>query len=232
MTATESLTAKGAATRERIVVTAADLVLERGARGTSLDDIRAATATSKSQLFHYFPAGKGELIEEIAALQGERVLDAQRPHLDRLDSWSEWEAWRTAVIDHYSSQRHLRCPIGALTAELIASEPERAELLTAFMDRWRGFLTAGVRRMVDGGLLGPGTDPERLALSVFAALQGGLALMAMSDSIEPLCAALDGALDALRAHAHAHAHDHAGADGQGHARAPAPPGGAAPERGR
>jgi AcrR family transcriptional regulator len=198
---TESLTLKGAATRDRIVVTAADLVLERGARGTSLDDIRAATATSKGQLFHYFPAGKGELIEAIAALQGERVLDAQRPYLERLDSWSAWDGWRAAVIDHYAAQRHLRCPIGALTAELIASEPERAVLLTAFMDRWRGYLTAGVRRMTDGGLLAPGTDPERLALSVFASLQGGLALMAMSDSVEPLRAALDGALTALRAHA-------------------------------
>lgn len=214
MTATEGFTVKGAATRQRIVVAAADLVLERGARGTSLDDIRAATATSKSQLFHYFPAGKGALIEQIATLQGERVLDAQRPHLERLDSWSEWEAWRAAVIEHYSSQRHLRCPIGALTAELIASEPERAALLTLFMDRWRGLLTAGVRRMVDGGLLSPGTDPERLALTVFAALQGGLALMAMSDSIEPLCAGLDGALHALHAHAGA------------------PPRGAAADRGR
>ena len=201
MKATESLTAKGAATRDRIVVTAADLVLERGARGTSLDDIRAATATSKSQLFHYFPTGKGELIEAIATLQGERVLDAQRPYLERLDSWSDWDAWRVAVIDHYASQRHLRCPIGALTAELIASAPERAAALTAFMDRWRGYLAAGVRRMVDGGLLAPATDPDRLALSVFASLQGGLALMAMSDSIEPLSAALDGALSALDAHA-------------------------------
>jgi AcrR family transcriptional regulator len=201
MSAIESLTTKGAATRDRIIVAAADLVLERGARGTSLDDIRAATATSKSQLFHYFPAGKGELIEAIAQLQAERVLDAQRPYLERLDSWSDWDAWRAAVIDHYAAQRYLRCPIGALTAELIASEPERAVLLTAFMDRWRGYLTAGVRRMVDGGLLGPGTDSERLALSMFASLQGGLALMAMSDSVEPLSAALDGALSTLRAHA-------------------------------
>jgi AcrR family transcriptional regulator len=201
MTVAANLTSKGAATRDRIVVAAADLVLERGARGTSLDDIRAATQTSKSQLFHYFPEGKGELIGAIAALQAERVLDAQRPYLDRLDSWADWDGWRAAVIEHYASQRHLRCPIGALTAELIASEPERSVLLTAHMDRWRGFLTAGVRRMVDGGLLATDTDPETLALSVFAALQGGLALMAMSDSIEPLSAALDGALSALRAHA-------------------------------
>jgi AcrR family transcriptional regulator len=201
MTVTESLTVKGAATRERIVVTAADLVLERGARGTSLDDIRAATATSKGQLFHYFPSGKGELIEQIAALQAERVLDAQRPHLEHLDSWEAWDAWRAAVIDHYAGQRHLRCPIGALTAELIASEPERATLLTAFMDRWRGFLTTGVRRMIALGHLQPDTDADALSLSVFASLQGGLALMAMSDSIEPLRAALDGAMSALRAHA-------------------------------
>jgi AcrR family transcriptional regulator len=201
MTAATSLTPKGAATRDRIVVTAADLVLERGARGTSLDDIRAATQTSKSQLFHYFTDGKGELIEAIAALQAERVLDAQRPHLERLDSWAEWDAWRVAVIDHYASQRHLRCPVGALTAELIASEPERAAALTAHMDRWRGYLAAGVRRMVANGLLARRTDPDTLALSIFASLQGGLALMAMSDSIEPLRAALDGALSALRAHA-------------------------------
>lgn len=51
------------------------------------------------------------------------------------------------------------------------------------------------------GLLALETDSERLALSVFASLQGGLALMGMSDSIEPLRAALDGALDALHAHA-------------------------------
>jgi AcrR family transcriptional regulator len=203
MTMTESLTVKGAATRERIVVTAADLVLERGAHGTTLDDIRAATATSKSQLFHYFPAGKGELIEQIAMLQSERVLDAQRPHLEHLDSWEAWDAWRAAVIDHYAGQRHLRCPIGALTVELIASEPERATLLTAFMDRWRGYLTAGVRSMIALGRLRPDTDAEALSLSLFASLQGGLALMAMSDSIEPLRAALDGAMSALRAHASA-----------------------------
>jgi len=71
------LTTKGAATRARIIETAADLLLAHGAGGTSLDDIRARTATSKSQLFHYFPGGKNDLIAAIAAFQGERVLQAQ-----------------------------------------------------------------------------------------------------------------------------------------------------------
>ena len=65
MAAETHLTPRGAATRARIVEAAADLVLARGVGGTSLDDIRSGTATSKSQLFHYFPGGKSDLIGAI-----------------------------------------------------------------------------------------------------------------------------------------------------------------------
>src|ERR1700689_2914688 len=108
---TRKLTPKGAATRARIVATSADLILARGVGGTSLDDIRAGTATSKSQLFHYFPGGKHELVSAIASFQSERVLQAQRPHLDELDTWESWARWRDAVVVHYASQPHWGCPI-------------------------------------------------------------------------------------------------------------------------
>jgi AcrR family transcriptional regulator len=181
------------------VASAADLVLSRGVGGTTLDDIRAGTATSKSQLFHYFPGGKAELVGAIASFQGERVLDAQRPYLDALDTWEAWEGWRRAVLAHYGSQAHWGCPISALAREVIGNDPERAAELVAYMARWRGYLQAGVERMRAAGLLRPDADPETLALSVFAALQGGLLLTQTMQSIAPLSAALDGALAALRA---------------------------------
>jgi AcrR family transcriptional regulator len=193
-----ALTPKGTATRERIVSAAADLVLERGAQGTSLDDIRAATATSKSQLFHYFPGGKSELVSAIGALQSERVLEAQRPYLDALDTWESWEGWREAVLAHYGSQAHWGCPIGALSAELVRAEPARAADVKAHMERWRGYLEAGLTRMATAGRLRADVDPRALSLSVFAALHGGLALTAMMESIEPLQAALDGVLVTVR----------------------------------
>ena len=176
-----------------------DLVLARGIRGTSLDDIRAGTATSKSQLFHYFPGGKAELVAAIASFQGERVLDAQRPYLDSLDSWDAWECWRRAVLTHYGSQRHWGCPISALAREVIGNDSERAGELAAYMDRWRGYLQAGLERMRSAGILRPDVDPGRLALSTFAALQGGLLLTQTMQSLEPLDAALDGALTTMRA---------------------------------
>src|ERR1700733_10897923 len=147
------LTARGAATRARIVESAAEQVLAGGVGGTSLDDIRADTETSKSQLFHYFPGGKSELVGAIASFQADRVLAAQEPYLSRLATW----------------------------------------------DDWRGLLEAGVARLRDAGELSPDADPRALSLAVFASLQGGLLLTATAESIEPLEAALDGALAMLRA---------------------------------
>jgi AcrR family transcriptional regulator len=198
MPPTAKLTSKGVATRGRIVEAAADLILARGVGGTNLDDICAGTATSKGQVFHYFPGGKSDLVSAIASLQAERVLKAQRPFLDTLDTWDDWERWRDAVLAHYRSQPHWGCPIGALTAELIRNEPHRATELAAHMDRWRGYLEAGLQRMHDSGHLQPHANPHTLALSTFAALHGGLLLTQMMESIEPLEAALDGALTALR----------------------------------
>src|SRR5260370_7570818 len=118
-----TLTPKGAATRARIVEAAADLILARGVGATSLDDIRAGTATSKSQLFHYFPGGKSELVGAIAAFQAERALDAQRPFLDALDTWDSWAEWRNAVVGHYSSQPPRASPIGAPASDLLPTDP-------------------------------------------------------------------------------------------------------------
>jgi len=86
-----------------------------------------------------------------------------------------------------------------LAREVIGNDPERAAELAAYMDRWRGYLQAGLERMRSAGVLRPDPDPEKLALSTFAALQGGLLLTQTMQSIEPLDAALDGALAALHA---------------------------------
>ncbi|GAB4059922.1 TetR/AcrR family transcriptional regulator [Catellatospora paridis] len=210
MTATARLTAKGAATRARIVATAADLVLARGVGGTSLDDVRAGTLTSKSQLFHYFPGGKSELVLAIAELQMQRVLRAQQPYLETLDTWAAWDGWRDALVAHYGSQPHWGCPIGTLVSELVGTDPAAAAEVVGHLNRWRAYLRDGLSRMREGGLLRPDADPDRLALAAFASVQGGLLLAQALQSIDPLSAALDAALAALHAAA---PDDHAVAGG-------------------
>jgi AcrR family transcriptional regulator len=60
------LTSKGAQTRARIVAGAAAEIRERGVDDVRLEDVMARTRTSKSQLFHYFPGGKEDLLLGVA----------------------------------------------------------------------------------------------------------------------------------------------------------------------
>ena len=82
------LTARGAATKARIVAAAASLIHKQGVAGTSLDDVMAATDTSKSQLYHYF-ANKDALIHEVVQSQLENVISAQQPDLGEISSWGD-----------------------------------------------------------------------------------------------------------------------------------------------
>jgi AcrR family transcriptional regulator len=195
------LTTKGAATRDRIVRAATELILERGVNGMTLDEIRLGTQTSKSQLFHYFPGGKRDLVAAIAEYQNSRVMAAQQPWLEHLDSWKSWQGWRDAVVAYYSNLTHKYCSVSALVNDVAPTDPELAGQVEAYADRWRDQMAAGLRRMRDGGRLRPGSDPDRLALAVFATLQGGLLVMQSKNDIEPLAAALDGALAMLRSYA-------------------------------
>jgi AcrR family transcriptional regulator len=112
------LTAKGAATRERIVAGTAELVRERGAENVGLDDVREATATSKSQLFHYFPDGRAALLRAVAGHEADAVIADQQPYLGELDTPASWQAWRDVVVEKYRAQGDA-CPLSALTQQLV-----------------------------------------------------------------------------------------------------------------
>jgi hypothetical protein len=79
-----------------------------------------------------------------------------------------------------------------MASELIGSDPALSAEMAAHMDRWRGYLEAGLTRMRAAGLLRADAVPETLALSIFAALHGGLLLTQTMQSVEPLEAALEG----------------------------------------
>src|SRR3984893_4659163 len=132
-------TVKGERTKARIVLAAADLIAKRGVAGTSLDDVREKTRTSKSQVYHYFP-DKAALLRDVIATQTDRVLDRQRPTLDRLDSWAAIERWCDELVAGKAKQGcHGSCPIGSLVTEPAETDPiARAGLAKAF-DRSGGY---------------------------------------------------------------------------------------------
>jgi AcrR family transcriptional regulator len=183
------LTARGAATRARIVEGAATLIRERGIAAVAMDDIRAATSTSKSQLFHYFPGGRTELLAAVAQHEADRVIDDQRPAIDDLSTWESWQAWQALVIERYTLQGE-HCPLAALTSELGKSSLQARAIVRDLMDRWEALLAAGVRTFRPD-------LPDELAGVILAAVQGGVALLMSTGDPRYLQTALDAATERL-----------------------------------
>jgi TetR/AcrR family transcriptional regulator, transcriptional repressor for nem operon len=190
------LTARGAATRERIVAATADLAWTRGVGETSLDDIMAASGASKSQLYHYF-ADKDELLREASTLQARRVLEKHAPLLEALDSLEAMRGWRDAVL---ALNRQVGCPLGALVYQLPQSAKRARTAVGAGFETWRHRIEEGLGRMRERGELAPEAKPSDIALAVLTAVQGGLLLSRSAKSNRPLELAFDMALAYVAAH--------------------------------
>lgn len=194
------LTVRGAGMRARIVAAAAELVYSKGVRGTSLDDVMAASGASKSQLYHYF-ADKDALIHEVIKLQTERVLKAQQPYLDELDSLPALRRWRDAVIDLNKAQSSFGgCPVGSLANELSNQFEAARTLLVGSFQTWGARIENGLRKMQERGELASTADPHELAVAVLSAIQGGLLLAKTTRTVRPLELAFDMALEHVARH--------------------------------
>lgn len=184
------LTAKGAATRQRIIEGAAAEIREHGATATTLDDVRARTGTSKSQLFHYFPGGKEELLLAVARFEADQVIADQQPQLGDLTSWHAWRAWRDTVVARYRGQGQ-HCPLNMLVSQLGRSTPGAQAVLTELLNTWQGEITEGIRAMQVQGKIGKHVDADRSAAALLAGVQGGVVVMLSTGRTTHLEAALD-----------------------------------------
>lgn len=192
------LTAKGRATRSRIVDGAAEVLRERGVAAVTLDDVMARTSTSKSQLFHYFPDGKDELLLAVAQYEADRVLEDQQPYLSCLDSWDAWARWRDVVVRRYEEQGD-HCPLGSLLLQVGRTTPGARAIVVGLLHTWQESLAAGIRAMQAAGHLPADLEVDQHAASLLAGIQGGVAILLATGHSTHLRAALDQGLAALRA---------------------------------
>jgi TetR/AcrR family transcriptional repressor of nem operon len=194
---TPAPTAKGQATRDRIVRAAADLMFRHGVAGTSTPAVRDAAGVSSSQIYHYF-ADKDALTRAVIAHQTQTIVSSQTALLSRLDSLPALRAWRDVVVQ---AERDLDCrggcPLGSLSSELAdRSAPAREALADGFA-RWAGAIRGGLQHMIDCGVLRAEADPDRLALAMLAALQGGLLLAQAQRTTAALEAGLDAVIELI-----------------------------------
>ena len=183
------LTPKGERVRARIVEAAAALIHERGVAGTTLEDVKAAADVSGSQLYHYFP-DKNDLVQAVIDYQADTIVKHNR---QALGSAKGVEAWRKhgGHRGEAAPKGQGGCALGSLGGQLAESDPEARALIAAGFEQWAAAISDGLRSLHADGKLPSGIDPDDLATTLLATLQGGLLLAQAQRSTRPLETAVD-----------------------------------------
>jgi AcrR family transcriptional regulator len=170
--------------RERMVISAALLIRERGAHPTAIADVLEHSGAPRGSAYHYFPGGRTQLLCEAIDYAGEYVatrIAGATSGLDALDDLVE--AYRTQLA---GSDYRAGCPVVAVTVE--AGDPAKQDQPTPVIDRaaaaftrWTELITA---RMVADGVSAP--RAEQLAMLITTAIEGAIVVARASRDLKPL----------------------------------------------
>lgn len=170
--------------RERMVISAALLIRERGAHPTAIADVLEHSGAPRGSAYHYFPGGRAQLLCEAVDYAGEyiaaRIADADSG-IDVLDD----------LIGHYRRQLvrsgyRAGCPVVAVAVE--AGDPDKQDQATPVIDRaagvfarWTDLIAA---RLVTDGV--SATRAEELAMLSTTAIEGAIVFARASRDLKPL----------------------------------------------
>lgn len=188
------LTPRGAKTRSKIVASAADLMYIKGVGSTTLDDVVAASAVSKSQLYHHFN-GKDALVRAVIDHTGGRIIERERNALDHVSTIAGLRRWRDALVQN-NALRHgaYGCALGSLASEVSDHDEVARQTLSDLFTEWKELLSGVLRRLEDSGSLRTDIPIDDLATGLMGALQGGYMLAQTAREITPMATSIDMAI--------------------------------------
>lgn len=170
--------------RERMVVSAALLIRERGAHATAISDVLEHSGAPRGSAYHYFPGGRTQLLCEAVDYAGEHVgaiITEAEGGLELLDTLVD--KYRRQLLD---SDFRAGCPIAAVSVEA-GEEQDRermapvTERAAAVFDRWTELIA---QRFLADGI--PPDQAGGLAVLSTSAIEGALLLARVRRDLAPL----------------------------------------------
>lgn len=170
--------------RERMVISAALLIRERGARATAISDVLAHSGAPRGSAYHYFPDGRTQLLCEAIDYAGDHVAG-------RIAKYSRSIDVLDALIDGYRRQLldtdfRAGCPIVAVAVE--AGDPDSGDRAAPVIERaaaafakWNDLIA---RQLVADGV--GSSRADELAMLLTAATEGAIVVARASRDLKPL----------------------------------------------
>jgi AcrR family transcriptional regulator len=163
-----------------MIWSAALLMRKHGVDGTSFSDVLTHSGAPRGSIYHHFPRGKAQLIEEATRYAGDFTaagLAAALAEDDPVSAISSFSSGWAKVLR--SSDFGAGCPVVAASLEGERT-PSVREAAGAAFTRWEDILAEG---------LAPHTGDDRarsLAMLVITSIEGAVVVSRAQRSAEPL----------------------------------------------
>ena len=176
-----------------MIWSAALLMRKHGVEGTSFSEVIERSGAPRGSIYHHFPGGKSELIEEATRYAGDFIASGLVAALaadDPVKAISDFASGWAALLKR--SDFSAGCPVVAASLEGDRTPGARNAAGAAF-ERWQEILAGGFERHV-----GDAERAHELAALVVAAIEGAVVLVRAQCSPKPL-EQVTGALERLLA---------------------------------
>jgi AcrR family transcriptional regulator len=168
-------------TRNKLLVSAAQVMRERGAAGVTIDAVLARSGAPRGSVYYHFPEGRGQILIEALRYAGESITATIDEAVGRgakalLREFVEfWERLLT------NGEFNAGCPVVAAAIGSADDELQLAVEAGTILGRWCAALTRA--------FVAEGFDDEAassLATTSIAALEGAIVLCRSTRSTRPL----------------------------------------------
>ena len=168
-------------TRTKMLVSAAQVMRERGAAGVTIDEVLARSGAPRGSVYYHFPDGRNQILTEALRYSGDSITAM----IDDAAGWGARallrefvEFWVRQLSD---SNFTAGCPVVAAAIGSDDDDPKLSTDAGVILGRW---CTALTRAFVNDGFDDAGA--ASLAVTSIAALEGAIVLCRSTRSADPL----------------------------------------------
>ena len=168
-------------TRKKMLVSAAQVMRERGAAGVTIDEVLARSGAPRGSVYYHFPDGRNQILTEALRYSGDSITAM----IDDAAGWGARallrefvEFWERLLTE---GDFTAGCSVVAAAIGSDDADPKLSAEAGAILGRW---CTALTRAFANDGF--DDADAASLAVMSIAALEGAVVLSRSTRSTDPL----------------------------------------------
>ena len=169
------------ATRTKMLVSAVEVLRERGAAGVTIDEVLARSGAPRGSVYHHFPDGRSQILREALNFAGDEItasIDEAAGESATVLLRRFVQLWEDALTE---SDYTAGCPVLAAAVGSGEDEQQLTAVAADIFSRWRD---ASKQAYIRDGF--EPAEATSLADTTIAAMEGAAVLCRSARSLEPL----------------------------------------------